>query len=345
MAEAISSSAGGLRFKELEHEALDKVLRLFQSSKSLFIFTVGKTGAGKSSLVGDILGPDAEKKPSPKRGMQPATMGAESFEIPVGDVSVKIYDTRGMFDGCGGNHESETLRQISQICRNDVHGVLLVCIEMHQRLDKSTLETLALIHKRFGKEIWRCAVIALTKADRYPTTEWLESKKWWQREEPILKKKFEEDLSAAKKYLKSLLTGSRDVASECYIGLTEEEFEQLEIPILPASQLSSDPMSRMEVVGHESWFDTLLVACCRREGGIGLVKIHSKRLSHLPKETVATLDPTGYFGQSLIQFVREVMKSAFGKTALIVAWKVYWSTYSSQLKERPRFEEVRRRNQ
>ena len=318
MAEATSSTAGREPGGS-EEDQRAAVLRLFESSKSLSILTVGKSGAGKSSLVGDLLGIDSNQKPPSRAGMEPVTTAIEHYEILVGDVAVKIYDTPGLFDVSGRSNESETLRTVGEFCNNDVDGVLLICIEMHQRVDKSTMETLALIHRRCGKEIWRFAVIALTKADRYPASVWLKSKRWWQREEPILEEKFKEDLAAAQDYLKSLFT-STDVTSECCIGLTQEEFDDLAIPILPTSKLCYKTMSAMEMVGQKSWFDKLLVECCKREGGMALMKIHSKRLWQLPKEVLVQLAPNGIFGPYLVDFLRDVVSSLSGKT---VAWKMH----------------------
>ena len=316
---SVTSSRAGRELGPEEDTQAMVSRSFFQSSKSLSIITIGKTGAGKSSLVRDLLGLESTRKPSSRAGIKPVTTAIEHYEIAFGDdMVVKIYDTPGLFNVCGGSYESETLREISEICTNDVDGVLLICIEMHQRVDKTTLETLARIHRRHGKEIWGSAVIVLTKADQYPRSEWLESKKWWQNEQPMLKKSFEEDLTAAKDYLQSLFTTSRDVVSDCYIGLTEEEFK--DIPILPTSKLCYKAMIRMEMVGHESWFTDLLVECCKGEKSKVLVKIHSKRLWKLPKKVLLQLVPRGLFGLYSVDFLQDAIKSLLGEP---VGWKMH----------------------
>ena len=335
MAEPSPSSTGrSSRSKFEEANQLKTVDRLVESSKKLHIFTVGKTGAGKSSLVKDLVGPSAQRKPVPKSGLRPVTLEAEAYDIFVGDVSVLVYDTRGLCDVSGEQHASETLDKIGEICNNDVHGLLLVCIDMHQRMDESTLKTLALIHRKFGKEIWRYAVIALTKADTYPTNEWLGEKSWWVRKRPILEEKFEAELHDAEVYLRSLfISTDADAGSENSIGLTREDFDELAIPFVPTSKLTNnEAMKRMEIVGHESWFDTLLVECVKRERGIALVKIHSQRLSRLPASVVEKRDPTGLFRK----FVREVLKSVIGD--ILPSWRLYWSRYCQKEMVLPRFE-------
>ena len=62
---------------------------------------------------------------------------------------------------------------------NDASGVLIVYIPMHDRLVESAVETIATLHRKFGKEIWRYSVIALTKADQYPREDWLTGSKKW----------------------------------------------------------------------------------------------------------------------------------------------------------------------
>ena len=245
------------------------------AEKSLGIIMFGKPGAGKSTLVVSLLGSGAAKMPLIGSGMQPVTTATESYIVAVSDVrGVKIYDTRGIFDVSGGHHENETIRKVGEVCNNDcTGGVLLICIEMHERIDRSTMERiLALLHRTYLKRIWKVTVIALTKADRYPESEWLRSKKWYQSKQKVLKEKFEGALREARQYLRSLFTSDT-------VGMSEEEFDELAIPILPTSQLTTDAMSKMEKVGYESWFDTLLETCCTRKQGAAFVKIHSKRLS------------------------------------------------------------------
>ena len=89
----------------------------------------------------------------------------------------------------------------------------------------------------------------------------------------------------------TIFTSPENVARrQCYIGMTEKEYNDLDIPILPTSSLSKD-VSKMRAVGHEYSFYVLLVECCKREQGMALVNIHSKRLRNLPDEFVKLIDP------------------------------------------------------
>ena len=147
MAEAITTS-----FEDV-NAAYDDVISMIDSDggksprKSLTIVVVGKPGCGKSTLVGDILGPDVKEKPKVGEGKEPVTMETVSHKIKVDDVTVNVCDTRGLFDTAEGGHEEITIEHVKQICTNDRNGVLLVCIEMHSRSDSLTAETLVHLHK------------------------------------------------------------------------------------------------------------------------------------------------------------------------------------------------------
>ena len=326
--------AGAYNMEELE-ATLKEMEKL---GKSLAIFTVGKCGVGKSSLIRDLLGPNAKKSPVVKGGMLPGTMTENEYVIPVGDgVSVNVYDTRGTFDGCGGHHEEKTASLVGKVCQNDLNGVLLVCIEMHSRLDEGAIKTIALLHQQFGMEIWRFAVIVLTKADDYPKDEWLKSKKFYQRKDPILKREFEKNLQKCKKSLQEIFT-SPETDSQCYIGISQQQYDDLNIPILPTSTLNPKAIKKMEGVGYESWFDMLLLECCKQEQGAALVKIHSQRLANLSRDILDKLNPKNILGAEFDVLIRSIVQSQFGKTALVLAWKLYWLKYSHRVITAPRFE-------
>ena len=334
--------------KKVMEPSLQKELKQMQRRALLQIFTVGKTGAGKSSLISDLVGPSAIEKPKVGAGWAPVTTESHKYEVQVekGVSSVFVYDTRGMFDAVAGGHEETTMSSLHKVCSNDVSGMLIVCIPMHDRLDESAVETIATLYNKFGKDIWKKSVIALTKADEYPRDEWLVSKKWFNKAEPILKSEFERYLQKCKDILRENFTLSKDKARErSYIGMSVKEYDELEIPILPTSTLSSrDHLSKMRAVGHEYWFDLLLVECCKRERGMTLVNIHSKRLNNLPDEIVRQIDPTGVLGPDFIVLVQTFLKTVGEKSSLLIAWNVYQHyKYSRNVVQAPRFEAIVRK--
>ena len=59
-------------------------------------------------------------------------------------------------------------------------------------------------------------------------------------------------------------------------------FDELEIPLIPTSQLDKYEMDRMKKVGYGYWFDQLLIKCCQSVQGAGLIQVHESRLKKLP---------------------------------------------------------------
>ena len=296
-------------------------------NKSLTIVAVGKPGCGKSTLIGDILGPDAKEKPKVGSGKEPVTTETTVHKIQVGDVSVVMCDTRGLFDTAGGDHEKVTIGLVREICTNDRSGVVLICMAMHERLDAATAQTLALLHERCGPEIWRYVVIVLTKANQYPKDDWLDKKEGrWEASGTVLKREFENSLADNRQSIQRMFTDTTCTKEMCRIGMSKEDFISLQIPILPVARLNSkDAVKRMENVGYGSWFTILLYKCTMRESDVGLISIHKDRLSSLPhkieKLIKEQIDP------QLIEAGRKIEcagKKISGTFYLIVYSKAYW---------------------
>lgn len=336
------------RFDQLPaaHQVNEEVERLEARTNELAIFTVGRAGAGKTQLLCDILGSSlpATEKPKPATGMRPGTKQTTEYKIQVGRVNVSIYDTRGMWDACATGHEHQTATEIREkICNGQGNGILIVCLEMHERLNFDTIRTLSLIHTVCGEGIWRFAVIALTKADKYPSDRWLrtgiEPRKWWHMfiTGPILRRHFLSCLENARNYIKEIFT-STTISNECQIGMSEDEFDRLNIPIVPTSTLDrrevTNAMDRMVTVGYEKWFDTLLTHCCTRETGLSLIDIHSSRCSFLSKSyrLPEIVDKEEY------DEVYKIVASKVTQGVCFVTWKIYWTFYySSRINNKPRF--------
>ena len=331
----------------------------------LSIFTIGKTGAGKSSLVTDLIGPKAlksipdEKRPRSASGMKNCTETAEMYEIEI-DVHVNddegqsgkqkgkvcVYDTRGFSDIESTEKEyDKTVALMEKVCKGEENGIILICIEMHRRLDINAMETMGRVHRKLGDKIWKLAVIALTKADEYPEAEWLEGKLWYQRSVPILTDRFIAAVLHAKTYLKQVCTSDEHIGEEYHIGMLPKTFD--DIPIVPTSKLSSrGAMSKMATVGYEKWFDELLTKCCARESGASFVQMNPDRTSrfhsHPPDYIMKDVDKEKY------EEILEQVRSHYARTRAhrhqdgflrYLAWKVYWKMwYSGRIDTYERFE-------
>lgn len=322
----------------LLEEEVTEVLEADANCKgSLDIFVVGKPGSGKSSLCKDLLGPNARDVPIVDSGLVPVTECMKVYKYPDNDCSVTITDTRGLFDGQEEGYEQATAHKLREVCQNDRkrNGVVLFCNEMFGgRLDEACLASLAMLHKICGKEIWRYVVIALTKADMYPAVKWYPEGSF-SRKNPVLKEKFDEKLCEAKDYLRQCFTTST-AKSECYIGMTEEEYDALKIPILPTSELSVECLEAMKKVGHVRWFDTLLQELCTREKGMILVKIHSERLLNLGQVKAILQNITKLLPLHVFEYQLKYLQN--NMPAALYLWKAINIYSLKKAIEAPRFQ-------
>lgn len=242
------------------------IQRYIALSKSLSFVIAGNSGVGKTSLVEALINQQSvvhqmnELAPGP----DPVSKKITHYSLRVADVTVNVYDSPGINEG-GKQEELITIIN-DKIMMNDSNGILILCFEMYERMIDCQ-KIIAEIHEKCGIEVWNSALIVLTKADKYPAV-------WKKSTQKELQQKFEEILEKSKEYLKKSFTSD-------LIGMTEDTFKELDIPILPTSLLKDEKIIIMEKLGQENWFNILLIQCCLREKGKGFLDINSTRLSKI----------------------------------------------------------------
>ena len=207
------------------------------------------------------------------------------MKIAVGNVILNVFDTRGTMDVSPEAHDRDTIEIVGNIFDAE-KGVIIICIKMYERIDESTLATLAMLHKKYGLRIWKHVVIVLTMADRYEENKWLKSKEFKESEESkseFVIKKFRDAVDNRKDLLRTYCTNEA-LQPSCCIGMDKKDFDDLKIPVLPTSQLEKHEIDRMKQVDCGYWFDQLLIKCCQRVQGCGLIQVHEKRLMKLPNK-------------------------------------------------------------
>ena len=130
-------------------------------------------------------------------------------------------------------------------------------------------------------------------------------------------------------------------------GMSEKEYDELLIPVIPTSNcFDDDSTKKMVRVEYGFWFDQLLVQICQREGGCGIMQIHSKRLAVLPRKTFnefLELKLDGIDGRSLKFFeeciaeLRRAKNCALKDLGHVLASKWIWKSYCRHVNW-PRFE-------
>lgn len=168
----------------------------------------------------------------------------------------------------------------------------------------------------------------------YPKDEWLESKKIFELEKTCLRRKFEDYLRETRDHLRERFTANEASADpSCHIGMTEKEYDELKISILPTSTLKNVHfLQAMKLVGHATWFDKLLKELCLKEKGATIIRIHWKRLLNLGEVTDLV---------SVEHQFQPFIKSIVDVPTVLMIWKMLCVPSIKQTIYAPRFESSR----
>lgn len=132
--------------------------------KGITMFVTGKPGVGKSRLVNALFGKPVAKE-SPLKKTCTASLTPYSADVGNGST-ISIVDTPGLQDGKFNTDREWHLERLAQHVRQGL-DLIIYCIKMDDRRfyedDKAAMRSLT---DKFGKDIWKNAVIALTFANK-----------------------------------------------------------------------------------------------------------------------------------------------------------------------------------
>ena len=133
----------------------------------------GKTGAGKSTLIGSLL-PNQLKHTAVKDGSAYSySFIFEKYVGQIGECDVTVYDTRGF---CAAKTSSEDAQLLGDSLRKEFSAesgraidLFIFCQPMFERFNEASLTSLEL----FGSLLqqlshWNVCIVALTMANLYP---------------------------------------------------------------------------------------------------------------------------------------------------------------------------------
>ena len=144
---------------EVKHH-FGEFLRQRKEEKFSLLIT-GKTGVGKSSLVNALVGAKVAKEGHKKVAGTPEVT---SYMVTIEKVNIRIWDSPGLEDGTG-NDETYLAEIESKI--TEKIDLVIFCLKMDDtRLNSGDRGTLKRLTERFGKNMWKNAVIALTFANK-----------------------------------------------------------------------------------------------------------------------------------------------------------------------------------
>ena len=130
-----------------------------QSSKSLDIMIIGKTGSGKTALINGLIGRKLGEEGEVLTGM---TARVEAKEFSLNGMVAKIWDTPGLQDGT--DEEDRYLDEMKKYCSNC--NLYIYCVNMSQkRLDSADITVMTKLTNTFGKDWWKKVLFVLTFAN------------------------------------------------------------------------------------------------------------------------------------------------------------------------------------
>ena len=144
---------------------LDKAFDHFDKEKKAKILVCGKTGIGKSTLLNTMLGQQVFEVGGPDEyNLDPVTLEVTSVHTRIQNFNLEIFDSPGLQDGA--RIDDKYLRDMHKKCENV--DLVLYGVEMTlTRWCKEDEATIELLTQTFGVDLWKKAILVLTKANMH----------------------------------------------------------------------------------------------------------------------------------------------------------------------------------
>ena len=141
-----------------------------QNNRTKFsLLITGKPGVGKSSLVNALFGKQVAEESHDNFRL---TDKATSYDVDIEGVKFLVWDSPGLGDDDDDDHKDGTgndekyLAEIQSKITEKLDLVIL-CLKMDdRRFHRDDKETFKILTTKFGKEMWKNTVIALTFANK-----------------------------------------------------------------------------------------------------------------------------------------------------------------------------------
>ena len=256
------------------------------------VVVVGRSGEGKSALINSLIGKEVCEEGDTK-----ATTAAakEPIVVQVNGYDLKIFDTQGAFDG---EDQEEYIFESMHDVKIDL---LIVCVSMVGRVQsRDTRDTISLLTKKLGIEIWERAIVVLTMAN--------------ERAEKIARKEGEDPtpyndvVDQFSEQLRIYLSRGRDEQGwKVPLSVMEST------PIIPAGKHDKRTKDWRKLPDCDDWLSRFWVQCYERcsleKGGAFLGMAEDCLLLHSDDGSVETLQ------QNLESTLRSSFSSSPGSSS------------------------------
>ena len=146
-------------------EDFEDAVKNLVRKRPLVLVTVGKAGAGKSTLINNFLRLRGDKVAKSKASPEFGTKGIDYYEQEVHGIVVRIIDTPGLEAKYRSSKEEwEELATLS-VLTDGKADVMLYCMKLTDRADDKDERIVKKLTRAFGKEIWRHTILVLTFGD------------------------------------------------------------------------------------------------------------------------------------------------------------------------------------
>ena len=142
-----------------------KEIRKLARRSPLVLVTVGIPGAGKSTLINNLLGLKGNKAAETKYSRMSVTEHVDYYEGEVHGIAMCIIDTPGLEAMDLSSKEEEVVLATLSVLTDRKADILLYCMKLTDGSNYRDERIVTMLTKTFGEEIWKHTILVLTFGD------------------------------------------------------------------------------------------------------------------------------------------------------------------------------------